>query len=54
MKTIIFVISFFLFYTTSFSQTKSYQLSSNILDVSTGTAAPNVIVSLQKMNDHKS
>ena len=46
-------VFFFLIFCRSlycFSQTKTYQLSSHILDNSTGEPAPSVSVTLQKMN----
>ncbi|GGD17591.1 5-hydroxyisourate hydrolase [Flavobacterium orientale] len=36
---------------TSFSQTKTYQLSSHILDVSKGLPASGVTIQLEKMNE---
>ena len=36
-----------------FSQSKDYQLSSHILDISTGLPAPGVSVKLEKMKDAK-
>ncbi len=36
-----------------FSQTKDYQLSSHILDISTGLPAPGVMVKLEKMKDNE-
>ena len=54
MKSIIYILSFFLLTSISFAQTKSYQLSSHILDISTGTVAPDVSITLHKMNKDKS
>ena len=54
MKNIIYILSFFLLTSISFAQTKSYQLSSHILDISTGAAAPDVSITLHKMNKDKS
>lgn len=47
-------MSFIFMSSITFAQNKTYQLSSHILDISTGTAAPNVEVSLQKLNSDKS
>lgn len=48
------ILSIFLSLTAAFSyaQTPVYQLSSHILDISTGAPAPGVTVELSKMNDN--
>lgn len=51
MKKIFLVLLLAMLTTASYSQTKSYQLSSHILDISTGTPAKGVTVKLEKLND---
>lgn len=43
-----FLFAFMTFF--SFAQTKDYQLSSHILDVSTGKPAQDVVIKLEKLN----
>lgn len=49
MKNIFFALLFTLVCSTTFGQTAKYQLSSHILDISTGKPAPDVRVELQKL-----
>ncbi|WP_188360980.1 MULTISPECIES: hydroxyisourate hydrolase [Flavobacterium] len=51
MKNLILTFLFILISMTSFSQTKTYQLSSHILDVSKGLPASGVTIQLEKMNE---
>ncbi|SEA60249.1 hydroxyisourate hydrolase [Psychroflexus halocasei] len=50
MKTILFSLVFSFISLTSFAQQKEGQLSTHILDISTGQPAPNVEVQLEKYN----
>lgn len=50
MKKIIIVYLLCLTSVVSFAQTKSYQLSSHILDISTGQPAPEVLIKLEKLS----
>lgn len=51
MKNSILTFLFILISMTSFAQTKTYQLSSHILDVSKGLPASGVTIKLEKMNE---
>jgi 5-hydroxyisourate hydrolase len=51
MRKIVLFLLFALATTASYSQAKSYQLSSHILDISTGTPAKGVTVKLERLND---
>ncbi|MDP2161145.1 MAG: hydroxyisourate hydrolase [Flavobacterium sp.] len=51
MKNLILTFLFILISITSFSQTKTYQLSSHILDISKGLPASGVTIQLEKMNE---
>ena len=50
MKKLVFVIALMLSMGFSFGQTKDFQLSSHILDISTGKPAPDVFIKLEKLN----
>lgn len=50
MKKIILVIAFMLSLGLTYGQTKNYQLSSHILDISTGKPAQDVFIKLEKLN----
>lgn len=54
MQKILFFLTLLLFSKFVSGQSQSFQLSSHILDVSTGQPAPDVVVELQKMNSDKS
>lgn len=51
MKNLLLSMAFILFATVSFSQAKSFQLSSHILDVSKGEPATGVTIKLEKYNE---
>lgn len=51
MRKIVLLLLFALATTASYSQVKPYQLSSHILDISTGTPAKGVSVKLERLND---
>lgn len=51
MKKLILTFALVLFSTVLFSQNKSYQLSSHILDVSKGTPASDISIKLEKYNE---
>ncbi|NCA84570.1 MAG: hydroxyisourate hydrolase [Clostridia bacterium] len=52
MKYLSLTLAFMLFVTISFAQAQAYQLSSHILDVSTGMPAREVTIRLEKLNEH--
>lgn len=54
MQKIIAFFTLLLFSSFAFGQSQSFQLSSHILDVSTGQPVPNVIMKLQKLNNNDS
>lgn len=51
MKYLSLTLAFMLFVTISFAQAQAYQLSSHILDVSTGMPAREVTIRLEKLNE---
>lgn len=51
MRNLAFILLFVLVTTVAYAQTPTYQLSSHILDVSTGMPAQGVPVKLEKLND---
>ena len=51
MKHLLFSLLFTAVATTSYSQNNTYQLSSHILDISSGTAATGVSVTLEKFDE---
>ncbi|GGK84463.1 hydroxyisourate hydrolase [Rufibacter glacialis] len=51
MKSIFFSLLFCAITTFGFAQTPTHQLSSHILDISTGQPAPGVKVNLEKLNE---
>lgn len=51
LKQLLLSMVFIMFATLSFSQVKSFQLSSHILDVSKGAPATGVVIKLEKYND---
>ncbi|TPE42136.1 hydroxyisourate hydrolase [Pontibacter mangrovi] len=51
MRKLILCLVFALAASVAFAQTNTYQLSSHILDVSTGTPAPGVPVRLEKLDE---
>lgn len=51
MKKLLLAILIATFSSVTFAQTKTYQLSSHILDISKGAPAPGVIIKLEKYNE---
>jgi 5-hydroxyisourate hydrolase len=50
MKSLILTLAFIVAATITFAQAQNYQLSSHILDVSTGLPASEVTIKLEKLN----
>ncbi|AKQ47314.1 hydroxyisourate hydrolase [Rufibacter radiotolerans] len=51
MKKLLLSLVLFVFTTMAYAQTNTHQLSSHILDISTGLPAPGVTVRLEKQNE---